>query len=205
MPLSNSPRWWCPRTRSSDRSSKHLKANATWQSPGKGAGVTHSSVHLPPDFLSHPAGHLHAPDGWHDGGRWPHSTRGEVPSNFHNMLSAWCILIQLSTRVWKRNCFVPVAKMTQLFSPPVRYPFWEILPKMWTIPRAPSSMSTMFFPQVRCFFALCDSDFSYLSACSCLLHQLRYSGKYIPAYNVCLPSPTQEEAADLTPIGRGLH
>lgn len=35
-------------------------------------------MHLPPDFLPHPAGHLHAPDGWHDGGRWPHSTRGEV-------------------------------------------------------------------------------------------------------------------------------
>lgn len=77
--LSNSPRWCCPRSWSSDRSSKPPKANTTWQSHGKGTGVTHSSVHLPPDFLSHPAEHLHASDGWPDGGRWPHTTRGEIP------------------------------------------------------------------------------------------------------------------------------
>lgn len=87
--LFNSPRWWCPRSWSTDGSSGPPKANATWQSPSKRAGVPHSSVYLPPDFLSHSAGHLNAPDGWHDGGRWPHSSRGEVPSNFINV---FCLL-----------------------------------------------------------------------------------------------------------------
>lgn len=94
MPPSYSPRWCRPRSRPSDGSSKPPKAGATWQIPGKRAGVSHSSVHLPPDFLSHPAGHLHAPDGQHDGGRWPHRTRGESPCNLHNMLSACVTPVQ---------------------------------------------------------------------------------------------------------------
>lgn len=75
IPVFNSPRWGSPRSRSPDRSPK---TNTSWQSHSQGTGVPHSSMHLRPDFLSHPAGPLHAPDGRHDGNRWPHSTRGEV-------------------------------------------------------------------------------------------------------------------------------
>ncbi|CAG12191.1 unnamed protein product [Tetraodon nigroviridis] len=61
------------RSWTADRSSKPPKANPSWQGRGKGAGVPHSRVHLSPDFLSHC---LLANEGWCDGGRWPHTTRG---------------------------------------------------------------------------------------------------------------------------------
>lgn len=79
--VSNHHRWYCPWTGSSDRSSTPLEANATWQNSFKGSGVPHVGLSLPPDLLSDPAGDLYTPAGWHDRGRWPHSTRGEFPSN----------------------------------------------------------------------------------------------------------------------------
>lgn len=94
MLLLTSSRRCSLRSWSSDGSSGTSEANATWQSSDEGAGVSHSSMHLPPDFLSHSAGHLHAPDGRHDGSRWSHSTRGEVPSNFQTMLfSLLCMCV----------------------------------------------------------------------------------------------------------------
>lgn len=81
-------RWRGPRSWPTDGSSGPPEAHVSWQSFGKGAGVPHSSVHLPPDSLPHPAGHLYAPDGWHDGGRGPRSTRGERLSHFCTVLPA---------------------------------------------------------------------------------------------------------------------
>lgn len=60
------------RSRSPGRFSQPSEVDGARQEPG--AGVPPGCVLLPPDFLSH----VHVPDGWHDGGRWLHSARGEL-------------------------------------------------------------------------------------------------------------------------------
>lgn len=62
-------------SRPPDGFSQPSEVDGARQEPG--AGVPPGCVLLPPDFLSHPAGHVHVPDGGHDGGRWLHSARGE--------------------------------------------------------------------------------------------------------------------------------
>ena len=66
--------WGFSRSWTADRSSEPPEANSSWQSHGKGSGVSRSCVYLSPDSLPH---HLLANEGWCDGGRWPHTTRGE--------------------------------------------------------------------------------------------------------------------------------
>lgn len=85
-----------PRSGPPDGPPEHPEAHAAGQDHGQGAGVPHRGVPLPPDALPHPAGHLHAPDGRHDGGRWSHSARGESPDHFHSVLIS---LVRLSSRV----------------------------------------------------------------------------------------------------------
>lgn len=80
-------------------------------------------MHLPPDFLLYPAGHLHAPDGWHDGGRWPHSTRGEVQiisiCSLPHVVCFFCFFSLPSNSVSERiywNGFYPIDNMNNLYT-----------------------------------------------------------------------------------------
>lgn len=104
------------RSGSSDRSSEPPKADAAWQSPDKGAGVSNSSLHLPTDFLSHPAGHLPASDGWDDRSRWLHSARGELCSHFHNITPFNLTLSRVVSKC-KWIFPLPLTKLNLLFSP----------------------------------------------------------------------------------------
>lgn len=171
MSLSNFCRWCSLKSWSADWSSGPPEANATWQSPRKGAGLSHSSMHVPPDFLSHPAGHLHAHDGWHDGGRWPHSTRGEFPSHFHNMFSSSCsisiICLRLSENGWPKHIFPPFCQVSILGDPP----------KDVNLPQSAFLNANNVFPSGKVLVCNAWFCFSYFAVYSSLLHQVRYSGK----------------------------
>lgn len=124
--VSNHHRWYCPWTGSSDRSSTPLEANATWQNSFKGSGVPHVGLSLPPDLLSDPAGDLYTPAGWHDRGRWPHSTRGEFPSNcLFKMPSVLQLLFFFPLHSHSSFCAgnVKISHLFFLFKLHVRFPY----------------------------------------------------------------------------------
>lgn len=119
--------------RSPVRSSGPPKANVHWHGPVTRSGVPHISVQLPPDFSSHTTRHFLSPDGRHDGGRRPRSTRGV----FQCVISDACFFFLTSQN----------GNVIKLFLFNGRY--WVNSQKMWTFPRAPSSMPTIRFPQVK--------------------------------------------------------
>lgn len=84
-----------PRSCPADRSSKPPKANSSWQSHGKGAGVPHSGMHLHPDLPSH---NLLTNEGWCYGGRWPHTTRGEGSPHISIICFAFSLVLVLLPR-----------------------------------------------------------------------------------------------------------
>lgn len=97
-------------------------------------------------------------------------------------------------------------KKTNHLFPPCQVSILGDPPKDVNLPQGAFLNVNNVFPSGEMlFFFFCSFFFFFfhLAVCSFVLRQPRYSGKCIPACNVCLPSPIQEAAVDLTPTGGG--